>query len=133
MVGEAFALLTAAHDTTGNAMTVATYHVLTDPKVYAKLTAELTEAFPDDGSAGDMSFSQLERLPYLTGVVKEGLRLSYGVIGRLPRVVPRGGATFNGFHFPEGVSLPSLYRNDMLPNKTKDHRRHVLLSYAPEP
>ncbi|KAK5653086.1 hypothetical protein OQA88_9373 [Cercophora sp. LCS_1] len=123
MVGEAFAVLTAASDTTGNAMTVAAYHVITNPKVYAKLMAELTEAFPDDGSVSGMRFSQLERLPYLTGVVKEGLRLSYGVIGRLPRVVPRGGATFNGLHFPEGtvVGMSSylLHRNpDVFPNPT---------------
>ncbi|KAK0639484.1 cytochrome P450 [Cercophora newfieldiana] len=116
MVGEAFAILTAASDTTGNAMTVAAYHVITDPKVYGKLKAELAEV--DDG---EMSFTRLERLPYLTGVVKEGLRLAYGVIGRLPRVVPQGGATFNGFHLPEGtvVGMSSylMHRNpDAFPN-----------------
>ncbi len=73
MVGEAFAICTAASDTTGNAMTVAAYHVITSPQIYAKLKAELTEAFPE-GTSG-MSFTMLERLPYLTGVVKEGQRL----------------------------------------------------------
>ncbi|KAK4447336.1 cytochrome P450 [Podospora aff. communis PSN243] len=123
MAEEAFAILIAASDTTGNAMTVAAYHVITNPRVYAKLMAELTEAFPVGDGLNNMSFAQLERLPYLTGVVKEGLRLSYGVIGRLPRVVPRGGATFNDFYFPEGtvVGMSSylLHRNpDVFPNPT---------------
>jgi hypothetical protein len=34
-------------------------------------------------------------------------RLSYGVIGRLPRVTPAGGAEFNGISIPAGVSLCS--------------------------
>jgi hypothetical protein len=34
-------------------------------------------------------------------------RLSYGVIGRLPRVVPEPGAFFNGFAIPAGVRPPS--------------------------
>lgn len=33
------------------------------------------------------------------------LRLAYGVIGRLPRVTASGGATFNDYYVPEGVSL----------------------------
>ncbi|KAK2020744.1 cytochrome P450, partial [Colletotrichum zoysiae] len=35
--------------------------------------------------------------------VKEGLRLGYGPIGRLPRVVPRDGAYFQGFRIPPGA------------------------------
>jgi len=32
-------------------------------------------------------------------------RLSYGVIGRLPRVTPEPGAEFNGYSVPAGVRL----------------------------
>jgi cytochrome P450 len=56
-------------------------------------------------------------------VIKEGLRLSFGVPGRLPRVVPIGGATFNGYDMPEGtvVSMSSwiLHQDqDYFPNPT---------------
>jgi len=39
-----------------------------------------------------------------TAVIKEALRLSFGVPGRLPRVVPEPGATFNGYFLPAGVN-----------------------------
>jgi hypothetical protein len=32
-------------------------------------------------------------------------RLSFGVIGRLPRVTPEPGAVFNGYAVPAGVCL----------------------------
>lgn len=42
-------------------------------------------------------------------MIKEGLRLSFGVIGRLPRVIPPGGATFHSHYLPQGtiVSMSS--------------------------
>lgn len=72
MAEEAFSICAAASDTTGNALTVAVYHVVTNPAIYANLRAELLERFPKDDEA--LRFTELEKLPYLTGVVKEGLR-----------------------------------------------------------
>jgi len=100
---EAYGILAAAADTTGNGMTVATYHVVNNPMIYKKLVAELKAAFPDSNARLD--FQVLEKLPYLTGVVKEGLRLSFGVIGRMPRIVPEGGATYNGYTVPAGTAV----------------------------
>jgi cytochrome P450 len=69
---EVYSVITAASDTTGNAMTVACYKTLNNPEIYAKLRAELLEAFPDPNAK--LEFTKLEKLPYLTGVVKEGIR-----------------------------------------------------------
>lgn len=60
---EATAILGAAADTTGNAMTFATIEVTSDPKKYARLTAELRESFPD--ADAKLDFLTLEKLPYL--------------------------------------------------------------------
>ncbi|KAL4782495.1 cytochrome P450 [Aspergillus varians] len=98
---EAHAVLGAAADTTGNALTIAAYNVVRNPDIYARVSTELKNTFSDPGSS--MDFVTLERLPYLTGVIKEGLRLSFGVPGRLPRVVPSSGAAFNGYHVPPGT------------------------------
>ncbi|EAW08477.1 cytochrome P450 [Aspergillus clavatus NRRL 1] len=116
LADEAYVIVTAAADTTGNALTIATYNVVTNPKIYERLTAELKERFPDPEA--EMDFAALEKLPYLTAVIKEGLRLSFGVVGRLPRVVPQPGAEFNGYQVPEGtvVSMSSwiMHHNEGL-------------------
>jgi len=72
IVDEAWGICVAASDTTGNAMTVATYHVITNPEIYEALKQELRSRFPDLNQ--QLAYTELEKLPYLTGVVKEGLR-----------------------------------------------------------
>ncbi|THY17275.1 hypothetical protein D6D01_07526 [Aureobasidium pullulans] len=114
---ETYTVLSAAADTTGNAMTTTLRHVVSDPTIYSLLHKELVAAFPNKEAA--LPFAILERLPYLvssctrtsgcglhtpqTGVIKEGLRLSFGVPGRPPRVVPAGGALFDSHVIPAGM------------------------------
>ncbi|KAG4433709.1 hypothetical protein IFR05_010818 [Cadophora sp. M221] len=102
---EALSVLAAAADTTGNAMTVSAYNVVNNPEIYKRACEELKAAFPN--AEDTLDYATLEKLPYLTGVVKEGLRLSFGVPGRLARIVPAGGETFNG-HFIPGGSFVSM-------------------------
>lgn len=102
---EAYSVLFAGTDTTGNALTVATFWILYDQQVYSKLTAELTQRFPHYNKDTKLPFVELEPLPYLTGVVKETLRISFGVPFRVPRVVPAGGAEFEGYFVPEGTVI----------------------------
>jgi cytochrome P450 len=64
---EAQSVLAAASDTTGNAMTVAAYHTVSNPEIFEALRKELVEAFPDPEM--ELSFVELERLPYLVSVV----------------------------------------------------------------
>jgi cytochrome P450 len=63
---EAYSVLAAAADTTGNAMTVAAFNVMRTPQIYQKLVQELEKAFPD--SNAELSFTELERLPYLVSL-----------------------------------------------------------------
>ncbi|KAH8750306.1 cytochrome P450 [Diaporthe sp. PMI_573] len=53
------------------------------PAILTQLTAELMQAFPEKQIG---SWIQLEKLPYLGAVILKGLRLSYGVSGRTPRI-----------------------------------------------
>jgi hypothetical protein len=134
---EAYIIVAAAADTTGNAMTIAAYNIVSDETIYRKLTTELRDAFPDPGPR--LEFTLLEKLPCLvcrfqtTRVLRPSdicrlqlsrkrlgvlipahcllvpnlmfSRLSFGVIGRLPRVTPEPGAVFNGYTVPGGVCL----------------------------
>lgn len=63
LVDEAFSLMFAASDTTGNAMTVATFHILRQPEIYTRLKAELATRFPD--ASQPLPLEELESLPYL--------------------------------------------------------------------
>jgi cytochrome P450 len=101
LTDEAFTILSAASDTTGYTMTTTTYYVLSNPDVYHTLTAELKSAFPDP--TAKLDYLTLEKLPYLTAVIKEGLRLSFGVPGRLPRMIEKDRAVFNSYAVPRGT------------------------------
>jgi cytochrome P450 len=60
---EAYSVLVAAADTTGNAMTVAAFNVIHNPVIYENLAKELETRFPDQ--TNQLSFVELEKLPYL--------------------------------------------------------------------
>ncbi|KAJ4409188.1 hypothetical protein N0V85_004122 [Neurospora sp. IMI 360204] len=76
--------------------------IFDSPEIYGKLRKELRDAFPDVES---INLGALEKLPYLTGVIKEALRLKPGLPGHLPRLVPSPGATFNSVPLPPGISI----------------------------
>ncbi|KFY37873.1 hypothetical protein V494_04603 [Pseudogymnoascus sp. VKM F-4513 (FW-928)] len=100
---EMITLIGAGWETTAHAMTMITYYVVSNPDVYRKLVAELTTAFPDQKT--NLEYLKLEKLPYLTSVIKEGLRLSYGVPGRLPRTIETPDAVFNGYRVSKGTTV----------------------------
>lgn len=101
LTDEMFTILTAAADTSGHAMAIITYYIVSNPEIYRRLNAELKATFPD--RTADLNYLSLEKLPYLTAVIKEGLRFSYGVLGRLPRVIETPEAAFNGHTVPRGT------------------------------
>ncbi len=72
VTGEAFTICVAASDTTGNTLTTATYQLIRNPQLYEALRRELRQAFPDPDQR--FPYAKLEKLPYLTGVVKEAQR-----------------------------------------------------------
>lgn len=72
---EAYSILAAAADTTGNAMTVAAYNVVNNPEIYRRLCEELAEAFPDPN--GILDYATLEKLPYLVSFQCFFRRMNY--------------------------------------------------------
>lgn len=62
LADEAYVILGAAADTTGNAMTIGSYNAVVNPEIYQQLTTELREAFPN---VEHINFAALEKLPYL--------------------------------------------------------------------
>ncbi|KAG6354277.1 hypothetical protein INS49_004882 [Diaporthe citri] len=78
------------------AMTLDTimYWLLAQPETLRKLKEELHRAIPVARDIGSTPLATLEGLPYLTGVIKEGLRLSYGASMRLQRIDPDNAIMF---------------------------------------
>ncbi|KAJ2912323.1 hypothetical protein MD484_g8092, partial [Candolleomyces efflorescens] len=85
LVAEASVMVAAGSDTVANASMVGVFHILSDKDVEQKLRQELSEAWPEVD--GRMSLERLEKLPYLTAVIKESLRLSQGIVSPLPRIL----------------------------------------------
>jgi cytochrome P450 len=72
--------------TTAWALGVSTYFALATPDILRRLKAELETAIPDPSQP--LNLIALESLPYLTGVVQEGVRLSHAISHRLHRICP---------------------------------------------
>ncbi len=87
-------------DTTGGTLTILLFYLLRDRAVYKKLRDELDAHFHSIDEIDDPK--GLQELPYLNGVVWEGLRLGTP-FGGLPRVVGEGGSMIDGEFVPEDI------------------------------
>lgn len=76
-------------------------HLLRNPRVLDKLTEEIRSNFKSDA---DLNFEDLVKLPYLTAVIDEGLRIFPSAPIGFVRTVPQGGDTVDGEFIPGGVS-----------------------------
>ncbi|KAI0889003.1 cytochrome P450 [Annulohypoxylon maeteangense] len=80
--------------TTASALELITFWLLSQPKTLQKLKEELRTAMPTADDVGKVPLATLESLPYLTAVIKEGLRLSYGLSARSQRIDPDNSIVF---------------------------------------
>lgn len=102
--------------TTSWAMSLATYHLLNRPETLRKLRDELFAAIPD--SYDSIAVSQLEKLPYLRGVVKEAIRLGIGSSSRLARVALDDTLVYDDHENDKAWHLPPGSVVGMSPYKT---------------
>ena len=86
LAGEAATFLGAGTETTGRVLAVTAYYLIANIDILARLREELKTVMPTPDT--HVSLSELEKLPFLTAVLYEGLRLANGVSGRMPRVAP---------------------------------------------
>jgi cytochrome P450 len=85
LIDEGTLIATAGSETTAWAVTITTYHLIQNPITLSKLRAELATVTIPAG-CNVAPWSSLEKLPYLTAVLKEGVRMAGGMLSRLPRI-----------------------------------------------
>ncbi|CVL03541.1 hypothetical protein FPRO06_10847 [Fusarium proliferatum] len=102
---EAAIFLGAGTETTAAALTTLSFHLTENPDMLATLRKELQTVMGDADSP--VTVAKLEPLSYLTGVIQEGIRLSFGVPGRLPRYAPTEDLVYAGYKLPRGTRMSS--------------------------
>ncbi|PBP24706.1 toxin biosynthesis cytochrome P450 monooxygenase [Diplocarpon rosae] len=90
-------LIAAGSETTASLLTAATYHLLTNPAILARLTDEVRTAFE---SEADITMVSVNGLEYLLAVLNEALRIYPPVPGNLVRITPPEGCTIAGRYVP---------------------------------
>ncbi|KAI9702616.1 MAG: hypothetical protein M1820_006122 [Bogoriella megaspora] len=95
---EAFSLVTAGSGTTAHTCKCTTYYIQADSGVYSKLMQELRTIMPTRETVPKLT--DLEKLPYLTACVLEGLRLSHAVTHRACRAFPYKTLEYKGQKIP---------------------------------
>ncbi|KAF8270910.1 cytochrome P450 [Lactarius quietus] len=98
---EAELLFSSGSHTVGTVLMMGVYHLLRNPETKARLVDEIRSVWPVLDKPP--SYEELEKLPFLTAVIKEMLRIAPAVPVGLPRVVPSSGAVIAGVNVPGGT------------------------------
>uniref|UniRef100_A0A0W0FRE1 Benzoate 4-monooxygenase cytochrome p450 n=1 Tax=Moniliophthora roreri TaxID=221103 RepID=A0A0W0FRE1_MONRR len=119
LISEGLDLRIAGSDTVGNTCAIGTRHLVNDARVRGKLQAELDEVWSDKDVP--LKLEKLEKLPYLTAVIKESLRLSHGVVTPMSRIVSEAGVIIASHEVPPGtvvsIANPFVHLNsDVFPD-----------------
>lgn len=94
----------AGSDTTSITLSAILYELCAHLDVLEKLRVEFLEAKSQDRLSSPITFKEGNALPYFQAIINEALRLHSATGFTMPRIVPQGGTTISGYHFPAGVS-----------------------------
>jgi len=92
-------LVMAGTESTAKSISIAHYHLLANPAIMQRLRTELK---PVSASA---SWTELEQLPYLSAIIAEANRLSFGVTARACRIAPDETLQHKQYAIPAGTPL----------------------------
>ena len=116
-------MIVAGADTTATAFAAVVYHLLTNPRVYAKMMEEINAATAAGHLAPVPAYEQITKhCPYYAAIIKETLRLSPPAPQIWGRTVSPGGLTIAGMGIPAGTDIvcdpwivqrdPGIYGDD---------------------
>jgi cytochrome P450 len=100
---EALGTIGAGATTIAWALVTISFHLISNPPILKKLQTELKAAFPDPRI--EPGLPQLEKLPYLSACIQEGIRLSYGLAARHARVSQDKATKYKEWRIPAGTPV----------------------------
>ncbi|KAI1340755.1 cytochrome P450 [Xylariaceae sp. FL0016] len=97
----------AGSDSTASTMQSFFWHILTAPRVYAQIKAEIDAAVAAGklAPAGNIEWSEAQNLPYFQACLKEAMRMRPAVGLNITRYVPPEGVELEGEFYPGGTRL----------------------------
>ncbi|TGJ82761.1 hypothetical protein E0Z10_g6001 [Xylaria hypoxylon] len=101
---EAQLLLGGGTVTSARTISCAAYYILTRPDLVKNLGEELKKPMAEWPTRVP-TWVELERLPLLQAVIKEALRVDFGVMTRLPRISPDVQLQYKQYTIPAGVPV----------------------------
>ncbi|KAE8151511.1 cytochrome P450 [Aspergillus avenaceus] len=107
LMNEGFALVIGGTETTARSLALGAYHLFTRPDIRNKLREELKQVMPTPDS--HPTWNDLEKLPYMSGVISESLRLSTGIANRSSRVAPTEALVYKGYTIPPGTPVSETH------------------------
>lgn len=92
-------LVMAGTESTAKSIGIAHFHLLANPAIMQHVRAELETV------SNSASWNELEQLPYLSAVIAEANRLSFGVTARVCRIAPDEELLYKQYKIPAGTPL----------------------------
>lgn len=102
---ETLFMFIAGSDTTAAALRITMMYVLSTPRVYQRLKAEVATAVLEGKVSSPITMAEAKGLPYLQAVIYEGLRIRPVTTGVMAKQVPPEGDTIDGHFIPGGTSI----------------------------
>ncbi|KAJ5091020.1 benzoate 4-monooxygenase cytochrome P450 [Penicillium argentinense] len=96
-------LMIAGTDAPSQVLAITVFHILRNDSCCHKLQKELDDALPNPYY--NPPLKMLEALPFLSAIIREGLRISSVVTSRLPRIAPTEVLTYEGWSIPPGIPV----------------------------
>ncbi|KZL76125.1 pisatin demethylase [Colletotrichum tofieldiae] len=96
--------IVAGSDTTATAIRATSLFLITNPRVHARLLAEVSSA-ASATRRPVIADAEARNLPYLQAVIKEGLRMFPPVAGTMAKEAPAAGDTWKGRFIPGGTRI----------------------------
>ncbi|KAI1137515.1 putative cytochrome P450 [Hypoxylon sp. FL0543] len=109
LFSESRSVIMAGTETTATTLVCIAFHLLSASSKLERLRHELGAA--EKAKGGALDYADLRELPYITGVVNEGLRMANATPSRLPRVCEDQDLTYKEYIIPKGTAISTTIKD----------------------